>query len=89
MYSLPEDYFAAVHWFSLAIYEPTFRRNLYSIADGLAYPSQKSFLLLLSVVLGMGAWYRSQRRITGLTDNADWQQLSADLLKIVGHTFLS
>ncbi|RHZ59276.1 fungal specific transcription factor domain-containing protein [Aspergillus thermomutatus] len=83
MYSLLEDYFDAVHWFSLAIYEPTFRRKLSSIADGLAYPSQKSFLLLLAVVLGMGAWYRSQRRTTDLTDNGDWQQLSADLLKIV------
>ncbi|PKX90165.1 Zn(II)2Cys6 transcription factor [Aspergillus novofumigatus IBT 16806] len=83
MYSLLEDYFDAVHWFSLAIYEPTFRRKLLSVADGLAYPSQKSFLLLLAVVLGMGAWYRSQRRTTDLTDNGDWQQLSANLLKIV------
>ncbi|EAL84969.1 Zn(II)2Cys6 transcription factor [Aspergillus fumigatus Af293] len=83
MYSLLEDYFDAVHWFSLAIYEPTFRRKLLSVADGFAYPSQKSFLLLLAVVLGMGAWYRSQRRTTDSTDNGDWQQLSANLLKIV------
>ncbi|KAF7167563.1 hypothetical protein CNMCM5623_000869 [Aspergillus felis] len=83
MYLLLEDYFDAVHWFSLAIYEPTFRRKLLSVTDGLAYPSQKSFLLLLAVVLGMGAWYRSQRRTTDLTDNGDWQQLSAHLLKIV------
>ncbi|GFF31074.1 transcription factor C6 [Aspergillus udagawae] len=83
MSSLLEDYFDAVHWFSLAIYEPTFRRKLLSVTDGLAYPSQKSFLLLLAVVLGMGAWYRSQRRTTDLTDNGDWQQLSANLLKIV------
>ncbi|KAF7121774.1 hypothetical protein CNMCM5793_009327 [Aspergillus hiratsukae] len=84
MCSLLEDYFDAVPWFSLAIYEPTFRRPLSSIAHGLAYPSHKSFLLLLAVVLGMGASYRSQRRSTDLTDNGDWQQLSADhLLKIV------
>ncbi|KAF2818434.1 hypothetical protein CC86DRAFT_399249 [Ophiobolus disseminans] len=58
---LMEEYFDAVHWFSLVIYEPRFRRKFESIEDGKAYPSQKSFLLLLSVVLGMGAWYRWQR----------------------------
>jgi hypothetical protein len=83
MYSLIEDYFDAVHWFSLAIYEPTFRRKLSSITDGLAYPSQKLFLLLLAVVLGMGAWYRSHRRTSDFTDISELQRLSADLLKIV------
>ncbi|KAB8075723.1 hypothetical protein BDV29DRAFT_200721 [Aspergillus leporis] len=33
---LLEDYFDAVQFFSLAIYEPTFRRNLHSIADSQA-----------------------------------------------------
>ncbi|KAL4800136.1 fungal-specific transcription factor domain-containing protein [Aspergillus venezuelensis] len=83
MYSLLEDYFDAVHWFSLVIYEPTFRRNLQSIADGFAHPSQKAFLILLAVVLGMGAWYRSQRKTTDMTDHADWQQMSSGLLKLV------
>ncbi|KAL4938787.1 hypothetical protein BDV06DRAFT_214827 [Aspergillus oleicola] len=83
MYSLLEDYFDAVHWFSLVIYEPTFRRNLQSIADGFAHPSQKSFLILLAVVLGIGAWYRSQRKTTDLTDHSDCQHMSAGLLKLV------
>ncbi|KAL4996689.1 fungal-specific transcription factor domain-containing protein [Aspergillus recurvatus] len=83
IYSLLEDYFDAVHWFSLAIYEPTFRRNLNSIADGFAYSSQKPFLILLAVALGMGAWYRSQKEPKELTDNGDWRRMSTDLLKLV------
>lgn len=58
---LVEDYFASIHWFSLVIYEPKFRLQLTSIADGLADPSQKGFLFLLSIVLAMAAWYRSNR----------------------------
>lgn len=49
------EYFNAVHWFSLVIYEPSFHTKFESVADGMAHASQKSFLLLLSVVLGMGA----------------------------------
>ncbi|KAL4876383.1 fungal-specific transcription factor domain-containing protein [Aspergillus karnatakaensis] len=79
---LLEDYFDAVHWFSLAIYEPTFRKSLHSIADGYAYSSQKHTLILLAVVLGMGAWYRSQRKTTR-ADNHDWRQMSTDLFKLV------
>jgi hypothetical protein len=83
VYLLLEDYFDAVHWFSLVVFEPSFRRKLDSITDGFAYPSQKQFLLLLAVMLGMGAWYRSHRRITGLTDGDDWQKWNADLFKLV------
>ncbi|KAL4925642.1 Zn(II)2Cys6 transcription factor [Aspergillus undulatus] len=83
MYLLLEDYFDAVHWFSLVIYEPTFRRNLRSIAEGYAHPSQKSFLILLAAVLGMGAWYRSQKKATDLTDDGNWRDMSERLLKLV------
>ncbi|GKZ20512.1 hypothetical protein AbraIFM66951_005836 [Aspergillus brasiliensis] len=82
-YSLIEEYFETVHWFSLVIYEPTFRTRLQSIADGFAHPSQKSFLLLLAVMLGMSAWYRSQRTITDAADSSKWRKLSADLLSLV------
>ncbi|THC97174.1 hypothetical protein EYZ11_003339 [Aspergillus tanneri] len=84
VYVLLEDYFDAIHWFSLAVYEPKFRKRLQSIADGFAYPSEKPFLLLLAVMLGMGAWYRSQRSTTGpAADDIDWRTWSADLLKLV------
>jgi hypothetical protein len=84
VYVLLERYFDAVHWFSLAVYEPNFRKKLHSIADGLAYPSQKPFLLLLAVMLGMGAWYRSHPGNTGPAANADeWRKWNADLFKLV------
>lgn len=83
VYLLLEDYFDAIHWFSLAVYEPKFRRRLLSIVDGFAYPSQKPFLVLLVVMLGMAAWYRSQKISTDLADkDDDWQQWSADLLRL-------
>jgi len=50
-----------VHWFSLVIYEPTFRPLFDSVRTGTALPSQRPFLLLLSTVLGLGAWYHAQR----------------------------
>jgi hypothetical protein len=62
MRALLEEYFDSVHWFSLVIYEPRFRAKFDSIKDGHAYPSQNSFLLLLSTVTGMGAWYKSHKK---------------------------
>jgi hypothetical protein len=83
VYSLLEEYFDAIHWFSLAIYEPKFRKILDSITDGSANPSDKPWLLLLSVMLAMATWYRSQRTGTDLTDTGEeWRTLSAGLLKI-------
>ena len=58
---LLEEYFDAVHWFSLVVYEPKFRKMFCSIADGFAYHLQRLFIMLLAMVLGMAAWYRSQR----------------------------
>jgi hypothetical protein len=79
---LLDEYFASVHWFSLVIYEPKFRESFLSIQGGLAEPSQKSFLILLSTMLGMAAWYRSQRpeAETG-RPSRQWKQLSSDLFQ--------
>lgn len=79
---LLDEYFASVHWFSLVIYEPKFREMFTSIQDGLAEPSQKSFLILLSTMLGMASWYRSQRpeSETG-RPSRQWKKLSSDLFK--------
>lgn len=82
---LLEEYFDTVHWFSLVIYEPRFRAKFESIQDGLAYPSQKAFLLLLSTVLGMGAWYRSHKSETDPDHpNEDWLKWSLSLVKGAG-----
>ncbi|PYH88515.1 hypothetical protein BO71DRAFT_338686 [Aspergillus ellipticus CBS 707.79] len=82
--SLLDDYFDAVHWFSLVVYEPKLRKRLRAIADGCADPAQRPFLLLLAVMLAMAAWYRSQRWTGNATDAAhDWRKVSADLIKVV------
>ncbi|KAH6639228.1 putative C6 transcription factor [Boeremia exigua] len=82
MHTLLEEYFDAVHWFSLVIYEPKFRPAFQTVQDGLAFPSQKSFLLLLSTVLGMGAWYKSHRNgVDTCFPNEDWGAWSQTLLQ--------
>lgn len=85
---LLEEYFDAVHWFSLVVYEPKFRKKLLSIGDGFAYPSQRPFLMLLAVILGMAAWYRSQRNGSDPPPERDqgghdWRKWSTDLFKLV------
>lgn len=85
MRMLLEEYFNAVHWFSLVIYEPRFRSRFESIQDGLAHPSQKTFLHLLSTVLGMGAWYKSHRGgIDPDFPDEDWLGWSQSLVKGAG-----
>jgi hypothetical protein len=78
---LLEEYFDAVHWFSLVIYEPKFHLKFESVVDGMAYASQKAFLLLLSVVLGMGAWYRSHKKNKDIeTQEEDWRAWAKTLV---------
>lgn len=84
MLVLLEAYFDLVHWFSLVIYEPTFRTQFDSICDGYASPSQRSFLLLLSTVLGVAAWYCSKWTSPDLSESVvDWRDWSSKLLKFV------
>jgi hypothetical protein len=80
---LLEEYFAAVHWFSLVIYEPRFRPQFESVADGMAFPSQRAFLLLLSVVLGLGAWYKSHKQKQDV-DHVDWMACASSLVDGAG-----
>nr|OQO19750.1 hypothetical protein B0A51_11821 [Rachicladosporium sp. CCFEE 5018] len=55
-----DEYFSSVHWFSLVVYGPRFRTALERVRSGNSRSSQRPFLLLLSIVLGLGAWYRGQ-----------------------------
>ena len=49
------DYFDAVNWFSLVLHEPMFRPQYKSVADSYALESQKGFLFLVSIVLGLAS----------------------------------
>lgn len=87
MYTLLEEYFDSVHWFSLVVYEPRFRAQFNSVRDGLAYPSQRPFLLLLSTVLGMASWYRSHKTRNGDAadqPNEDWRAWASSLIQGAG-----
>jgi hypothetical protein len=82
---LVEEYFDAVHWFSLVIHEPKFRPKFESVIDGMAYTSQKAFLLLLSIVLGMGAWYRSHKKSkSDDQSNENWSAWASSLVEGAG-----
>lgn len=82
MRMLLDQYFDLVHWFSLVIYEPSFRARFESIKDGLAHSSQKAFLLLLATVLGMAAWYKSHKAEPAAhSHEEDWRSLSLSLVQ--------
>ena len=79
--TLLEEYFDSVHWFSLVIYEPRFRSKFATLQDGLAYPSQKAFLRLLSLVAAMGAWYKLHKNaIDSEFPDEDWLGWSTTLV---------
>ncbi|KAK9242081.1 fungal-specific transcription factor domain-containing protein [Lipomyces tetrasporus] len=86
---LLEEYFDSVHWFSLVIFEPRFRPEYESVADGYAYQSQKGFLLLLSTVLGIAAWYRSKKSSPdGYLPDGDCNAWRVNLLSLPEALFL-
>jgi hypothetical protein len=89
MRMLLEEYFESVHWFSLVIYEPKFRAQFESICDGHARLSQKPFLLLLSTILGIAAWYCSKRPSSAFREtDVDWSAWASNLIKhIESHLF--
>lgn len=83
---LLEEYFDSVHWFSLVIYEPTFRRQYDSVADGYAYQSQKGFLILVATVLGIASWYRAET--SAPNSNEDWDGWRVRLFAVAETRFL-
>lgn len=56
--ALIDIYFFTVHWFSLVVHEPSFRKRSRAITTtGLARASDRPFVYLLLVVLGMACQY--------------------------------
>ena len=81
---LLQEYFDRVHWFSLVVFEPLLRRQLKSIEDGLAYDSQRDFLLLLAIMLGVAAWYAAKRcRISDTLPRLTWTNWQDKLIRHV------
>ena len=89
MDGLLEHYFDAVHWFSLVIYEPTFRPQYESVADGYAFESQKGFLVLLATVLGIASWYQAKNsNSNSYSANEDWDGWRVKLFAVAEARFL-
>lgn len=78
---LISEYFDSIHWFSLVVLEPQIQPSWHGIRSGLASPSDKCFLLLLSTMLGLAAWYRAQRfRATDEASRRAWLELSQRMI---------
>lgn len=76
---LLHEYFDSVHWFSLVIVLPKFWVAYRAIRAGYATASEKPFLLLLSTILGLSAWYRAHRS-SSRADRTRWQELSRRMI---------
>ncbi|KAK4504580.1 hypothetical protein PRZ48_005496 [Zasmidium cellare] len=73
------EYFASIHWFSLVIVTTKFTTAYENVRAGYATALDKPFLLLLSTVLGLSAWYRAHRASTRDERNK-WQDLSKKMV---------
>lgn len=82
MVTLIEEYFESIHWFSLVILESKFRPSFNAIRGGMASPSERPFLLLLSTMLGLASWYRAQRSLpSDGNSHHRWQDWSSRLVQ--------
>ena len=87
--ALMDAYFYTVHWFSLVVYEPTFRSRYETIMDrGLAFPSDRAFLLLLLMVMVMGCWYGPGTMPAEIVSQFDLADARKKFLKIVSQNFM-
>lgn len=87
--ALVDAYFYTVHWFSLVIYEPSFRVRYTIIMDrGLASPSDRGFLLLLLMIMVMGCWYGSGVLPAETVSTFNLDVARTAFLKIVSQNFM-
>ena len=87
--ALVDTYFYTVHWFSLVVYESKFRARYTTIMDrGGALPSDKAFLLLLTMVMIMGCWYGPGVLPVETATNVDLANTRKRFLKVVNQNFM-
>ena len=87
--ALVDIYFYTVHWFSLILYEPTFRKRYTTIMDlGRAHPTDRAFLLLLLMVMVMGCWYGPGLLSLETASTVDLPGLRHTFLKVVTQSFM-
>lgn len=79
MDELIDEHYDSVHWFSLVVVTPKFRIAYNTVRTGYSTPSEKPFLLLLSTILGLSAWYRAHRASSS-GERAQWHELSKKMI---------
>lgn len=87
--ALLDAYLQANHWYLSLFHEPSFRARLVTILQTEAiFPSEKSFLLLLVVVLILGARFSNHKTLCSLDPQFNPQQSRAMWIEAVeNHIF--
>lgn len=86
---LLDIYFVTVHWFSLVVYEPTFRKRYEAIiSSGSARSADRPFLLLLVMVLVMSCQYGHDMADEDLQNAVNLNDMRVGYLKVVRQNFM-
>lgn len=87
--ALVDAYFYTVHWFSLVVHEPTFRKRYQVVStSGLARATDQPFLLLLLMVLALSCQYAHSFVDAEVCQGLDFTITRAEYLKIVRQNFM-
>ena len=87
--TLVDAYFFTIHWFSLVLHEPTFRKRYEAISkSGLARPTDRPFLLLLLMVLALSCQYAHSFVDSEACQTLDLTSIRTEYLKVVRQNFM-
>ena len=87
--ALVDAYFFTIHWFSLVIHEPTFRKRYQAVsASGLARATDRPFLHLVLMVLALSCQYAHSFINAETYQGLDLTTTRTEYLKIVRQNFM-
>lgn len=87
--ALIESYFVTVHWFSLVVHEPSFRKRYQAVStSGQARANDRPFLLLLIMMLALSCQYADGFVDHELCQGLDLTTIRTEYLKVVRQNFM-
>lgn len=87
--ALIEAYFVTVHWFSLVVHEPSFRKRYEAIStSGEARPNDKPFILLLLMMIALSCQYADGFVHEEAHRGLDLTTIRTEYLKVVRQNFM-
>lgn len=87
--ALIDAYFFTIHWFSLVVHEPTFRKRYQAIStSGMARATDRPFLLLLLMLLALSCQYAHSFVDAEACQGLDMTTTRTDYLKVVRQNFM-